>query len=113
MSQPNATPSPDPITMLVSYTPKTGKEDEFLALLEQHWPTLEHLGLVTEMRPRIWRTKDIRTNQIHFVEIFQWKNGEASNVAHQSPEVMAIWEPMEPLLDKMVLSEAAELAIGG
>ena len=35
-----------------------------------------------------------------FVEIFDWKSEEASRVAHEHPEVMAIWEPMDKLTEK-------------
>jgi hypothetical protein len=91
--------------MLVSYYPKAGREREFLALLQEHWPTLDRLGLVTATRPRLWRAYDIRERRAYFVEMFEWKDGNSSDVAHQSPEVMAIWEPMGPLLENMQLSE--------
>lgn len=98
--------------MLVSYYPKKGKEREFLPLLEKHWPALDRLGLVTKTKPQLWRATDIRANRTYFVEQFQWKDGEASGVAHQSPEVMAIWEPMGPILESMQLSEVEPLALG-
>ena len=43
------------------------------------------------------------------MELFQWKNGEASGVAHQTPEVMAIWEPMGPILENLTLCEVEPL----
>jgi len=109
MSNPHRSQSPNPVTMLVSYYPKPGKEDEFLPLLEKHWPTLDRLGLVTKVKPQIWRAFDIRANRSYFVESFQWKNGEASGIAHQTPEVMAVWEPMGPILEKMQLSQLEPL----
>ena len=111
MSHPNRNTSPNPVTMLVSYYPKEGKEEEFLPLLEKHWPTLDRLGLVTKVKPQIWRGTDIRANRSYFVELFQWKNGEASDIAHQSPEVMAIWEPMGPILENMQLTEVEPLSL--
>jgi hypothetical protein len=36
--------------------------------------------------------------------MFTWKDGSGSDVAHQSPEVMAIWEPMTPILENMQIS---------
>ena len=93
----------NPVTMLVSYYPKAGKEKELLALVEKHWPTLDRLGLVSKMVPQIWRATDIREKKSHIVEMFQWKDEKASGAAHQTPEVMAIWEPMGPILEKLQL----------
>ena len=101
----------DPVTNLVSYYPKAGSEKEFLALLEKHWPTLAKLGLVTKQKPQIWKAYDIRAKKHYFVEMFQWKDDKQSNIAHQSPEVMAIWEPMTPILENMQISEIE--ALGG
>jgi hypothetical protein len=95
----------NPVTMLVSYYPKEGKEKELLSLLEKHWPALDQIGLVTKTPPSIWRAKDKRSNQTFFVEMFQWKDDEASTIAHQTPEVMAIWEPMGPLLENLQLTQ--------
>ena len=109
MSRPGRPSSPGPVTMLVSYYPKAGKEDQLRALVERHWPALEGLGLVTTMKAQIWRATDIRTGERYFVELFQWKDGSASEVAHQSPEVMAIWEPMGPILEKLQLAQVEPL----
>jgi hypothetical protein len=105
-------PGSGPVTMLVSYYPKPGKEIELRKLVEKHWPALDRLGLVTDMKPRIWQATDIRSSQRYFVELFQWKDGSSSDVAHQSPEVMAIWEPMGPVLEKLQLTELEPLASG-
>jgi len=98
--------------MLVSYYPKAGKERELLSLLQEHWPTFDRLGLVTAMQPQLWRAYDIRARREYFVEMFECKDGNSSDVAHQSPEVMAIWEPMGPLLDNLQLSELDLLGDG-
>jgi hypothetical protein len=113
MSHGNRPHNPNPVTNLVSYYPKEGKEKDFLALLGKHWPTLDRLGLVTKSKPQIWRATDIRTQRVHFVEMFQWKDGQASDVAHQSPEVMAIWEPMGPVLDNLLITEVEPVSIVG
>jgi hypothetical protein len=110
MSHGNRPASPNPVLNLVSYYPKAGKEKEFLALLEKHWPTLNQLGLVTKTPPQIWRAFDIRAQKAYFVEMFTWKDGSASDVAHQSPEVMAIWEPMTPILENMQITELEPIA---
>jgi hypothetical protein len=98
--------------MLVSYHPKKRKEKELLPLLRKHWPTLNRLGLVTGQKPLIWRATEHRTNRSYYVELFQWKDGSSSAVAHQSPEVMAVWERMGPVLEDLVLAEVEPLGLG-
>jgi hypothetical protein len=108
---PNRPKSPNPVENLVCYYPKEGKEKEFLALLARHWPALDRLGLVTKTPAKIWKAFDIRANKHYFVEMFTWKDGSGSDVAHQSPEVMAIWEPMTPILENMQISEVEPLSL--
>jgi quinol monooxygenase YgiN len=91
----------DPVTVLVVYRPKAGTEEQFAPLLAKHWPALQQLGLVTAQAPQFWRGSDKRKNQSVFVELFQWRDAEAPGIAHQTPEVMAIWEPMGPILEDM------------
>jgi hypothetical protein len=94
-----------PVTMLVSYHPKAGREAELQHLVEQHYPTLTKLGLVTDMRAQVWKAHIKGSDRPYFVELFQWKTPQASGVAHQTPEVMAVWETMGPLLEKLDLVE--------
>jgi hypothetical protein len=94
----------DPVTMLVIYKAKPGAEDALYSLVEKHWPTLNSLGLVTEVPPKIWRATG-KDGSVSWVEIFQWKDGSSSDVAHQSPEVMSIWEPMGAVLEDLQLHQ--------
>jgi len=41
---------------------------------------------------------------VYFVEMFSWKDGHAPDVAHQTPEVMAMWEPMGLVMDDLKLA---------
>jgi hypothetical protein len=97
--------------MLVSYFPKKGSERTFLSLLKKHWPALNQAGLVSPMPPQVWRAADKRTGRAFFVEMFQWKDQRASDVAHRTPGVQAIWGPMGPLLEDMQLARIVPLAI--
>ena len=92
-----------PVTNLVTYVPKQGKEAELLDLIRKHEPALRAAGLVTTEPFRLWKALDIRKQRTSFVEYFQWKDGKVSDLAHQTPEVMAIWEPMGPLLEGLEL----------
>jgi hypothetical protein len=98
-----------PVTMLVSYHPKAGRERELQQLIEQHYPTLQRLGLVTEMKARVWKASTKGSDRPYFVELFQWKDDKASDVAHQTPEVMAVWETMGPVLEKLDLVQLDSL----
>ncbi len=92
-----------PVPTLVAYRPKPGHEKQLLALVEKHWPMLDKLGLVTKEPAKIWRAFDkprlrpgpaVEPEQEYFLELMVWKDENSSNVAHQTPEVMAMWEPM-------------------
>jgi quinol monooxygenase YgiN len=87
-----------PVPTLVSYYPKPGKEAEMLALVKKHWPTLRRLGLASEKPAQIWRAHEKDSTSTYFVELFEWADEKSSDVAHQTPDVMAIWEPMGPIL---------------
>src|SRR5687767_10562946 len=103
-------PEANPVTMLVSYYPKAGKANDLVRLLTQHWPTLHGLGLVVG-EARLWQATDKRTGREFFVELLNWRNENASDLAHQTPEVMAVWETMGPLLEDMQLTRLTP--IGG
>lgn len=98
-----------PVTNLVTYVPKAGKEAELLALVKKHEAALRSVGLVTAEPFRVWKAFDIRKGSTSFVEYFQWKDGTSSDLAHQTPEVMAVWEPMGPILADLTICEVEEL----
>lgn len=92
--------SSDPVTVLCVYRVPEENQAAFLELLEGHWPTLSRLGLVTDEPARFWKGSSAR-GQDGFIEIFTWKNAEAPELAHQTPEVMSTWEPMGELCSDM------------
>ena len=98
------------VSMVVVYRVKAGREGEFLPLLKAHWPALSRLGLATAEPAKALRgrTKDGKTV---FIETFQWANESAPGVAHQTPEVMKIWEPMGAMLEGMDLIQVEPQAL--
>lgn len=100
-----------PVPTLVIYRPKKGKDKEMQLLVEKHWPVLEEVGLVTKEQAKLWRATDKRSGEVYFVEMFQWKDGQASDIAHRTPEVMAIWETMGPILEELKLAFLEPLAL--
>ena len=96
-----------PQTVICRYKVKPGKEEEMVQLLKKHWPTLHAAGLTTNDKPVIYRSLPSgKPGGGHdapntFVEIFSWKNGRAAGVAHETPEIMAVWEPMGAICEDM------------
>ena|SRR5215472_1263424 len=94
-------------TVICTYHVKPGKEAEFQRILAKHWPALHKAGLVTDDRPLHYKGLKSDRPDKHggdertFVEIYAWKDEQASGKAHQSPEIMAVWEPMGALCDRM------------
>jgi hypothetical protein len=94
-----------PVSNIVTYVPKQGKEEELLALVKKHEPALRKVGLASPEPFRVWKAYDIRKQRVAFIEFFQWKDGTSSDVAHQTPEVMAVWEPMGPILEELTICQ--------
>jgi len=81
-------------TVVCTYRVREDAEPAFRSLLSRHWDTLHELGFVTDERSMALRRIDEPT----YVEIFTWVDGGFEQ-AHEHPDVLAIWEPMEPLLE--------------
>jgi hypothetical protein len=82
-------------TVICTYRVRPEAEDEFVELLARHWETLHDLEFVTDEESLVFR--QIRGAPT-YVEIFTWVEGGFER-AHEHPDVVAIWEPMEPLLE--------------
>jgi hypothetical protein len=85
-------------TVICHYRVKSGNEEPFEALLSDHWPTLQRLGLVTDQPPQQFKGTEQDNGQPIYFEIFEWQPG-AVDRAHEHPQVMAIWEPMDALCE--------------
>ena len=88
-----------PVNVICIFRVKESHEAEFTTLLEKHWPTLREVGLATEKEP-IHYSGPERGGGVVFVHIYEWVDEDSSRVAHNSPEVMAIWEPMGPCCEE-------------
>jgi len=94
----------NPVKTLVIYRPKAGSEEALMALVQAHWSILNKVGLSTSEPAIVYRALNKRTGAISIVEIFSWRDEEASVAAHHDPEVKTIWGPMMPILDSMEIS---------
>jgi hypothetical protein len=81
-------------TVVCTYRVREDLEPQFVELLRRHWSTLHSLGFVTDEKSFVLRQVDEPT----YVEIFTWVEGGFER-AHEHPDVLAIWEPMDPLLE--------------
>ena len=90
----------EPLDVLCIYDVKPGREEEFQRLIATHWAVLQKAGLVSSEPAKVLRTI-ARGGKIGFIEMFQWKDQSSSGLAHNSPEVLEIWQPMEALTEKM------------
>ena len=82
-------------TVICTYRVRVDAEASFCELLARHWSTLHALGFVTDDNAVLLRKLDEPT----YVEIFTWLEGGFER-AHEHPDVLAIWEPMDPLLEE-------------
>ena len=89
----------DPETVVAIYRVRKERLDAFLTLLRKHYPTLVRAGLVTADEPIVYQGEEQGGGPILF-EIFTWKNANAPEVAHQTPEVMQIWEAMGTMVEE-------------
>lgn len=105
MSRPSASPSTKPVHRLVIYRPKPGKLAELEAIVKRHGSVLRQVGLITDAPVTLHRGTDLRKHEAgaFLVESFHWRDGTAADTAHQTPEVMAVWETMGPHLEDMSL----------
>ncbi len=87
-----------PETVIAIYRVSAEHEKDFFALLRQHYPTLRRLDLVTDQKPVVYRGEEHDGGPIVF-EIFEWKNGAAAGIAHETPEVAKIWEGMGTMVE--------------
>jgi hypothetical protein len=82
---------------LVIYRAKPGSEQKLLDLCKGHAPALRASGLLADEPVQLYRATDLQRHgetQPYLIETFEWKTPDAGEAAHQSPEIMSVWEPM-------------------
>ena len=102
-------------TVVCTYRVRPDAEGRFAGLLRTHWRTLHGLGFVTGEPPLVLRGTD---GGLTYVEIFTWVEGGFGQ-AHEHPDVLMIWEAMDPLLEdrdgrpKWEFPHFVRVAVGG
>ena len=95
-ASPPRNPSPTTETVICTMRVKPGSEGEFAKVIAKQWPTLRRLGLVEEKPHLVLRGKD-ESGKTYYVEILTWVNHEVPE--HVPPDVQAIWDQMQPLVE--------------
>lgn len=95
----------DPILVICSYKAKPGHDDALRAIMHEHVPALQRLGLATARAAVQMRGADGV-----YVEVFEWVSEAASRSAHDHAEVQRIWGRFEEVCDFVPLASVAEVA---
>ena len=82
-------------TVICTYRVRPADEASFAAILAGHWGELRRLGFVTDEPAQVFRQVDEPT----YVEVFTWVEGGFEQ-AHEHPDVLVLWERMDPLLEE-------------
>jgi hypothetical protein len=91
---------------ICTYRVKEGAREQFIELLRKHWPTLRKAGLASATPAMHFEFVPTDESGRHeesgptFLEIFAWSRPDGADLAHKSPEVMAVWEPMGALVEE-------------
>lgn len=84
-------------TVLSTFRPRAGKEDELLATMKTNWSTLRRLGLVLAEPHLILRGKD-ESGKTIFVEILTWRDHDAAD--HVPAEVQTVWNQLQSFVEQ-------------
>lgn len=89
-----------PETVHVTYHVQSGKLDEFLAALGEHYPAGRKLGIVLAEPHIVLVGKEDREHPV-VIEILTWRDADApDNVTKKYPTVRAIWDRLNALVEK-------------
>jgi hypothetical protein len=88
---------------IAAFKPKPGREMELLRVIADRLPLLRRLGLATGREHILMRSREGV-----IVEVSEWISDEAINKAHQTPEVLALWERFDACCVYVKLDTLAE-----
>ncbi|OOE12731.1 hypothetical protein [Fictibacillus arsenicus] len=90
------------ITMAL-YQPHEGKEEQLNEVLKNHIKTLEAEKLITQREPIRAIASDGTV-----IEIFEWRSEHAKDAAHESRNVMKVWNEIMEIAEIKSLSSLVE-----
>jgi hypothetical protein len=86
-------------TVICMYRPRDGAVDDMVDLIRRHRAVCTELGLVTDRPEEVYIGGDQDGSGPLIASIFQWVDAEAVGRAHHHPQIGAIWEQMELLVE--------------
>jgi hypothetical protein len=89
--------------VIAAFRPHPGKEAELLGVIADRLPLLRRLGLATQRRPML-----VRSREGVIIEVSEWVSQEAIDRAHREPEVLALWERYGRCCEYVKLGALAE-----
>jgi len=89
-----------PETVHVAYHVQPGKLEEFLGVLEQHYPAGRKAGIVLAEPHVILSGKEDGGKPV-VIEILTWRDAnDPDDVATKHPEILALWTRLNALVEK-------------
>jgi hypothetical protein len=92
----NGAAAAPPETVMVTLRPRAGAAEELAHVIAKHWATVHALKLVEDTPHTTLRATEAG-GKTYFIEIFTWKSADIPD--HAPPEVQAIWESMNRLVE--------------
>jgi hypothetical protein len=87
-------------TVHIAYHVQPGKLDEFLKAVAEQYPACVKLGLVLATPHLVMTGKEDGGKPV-VIEVLTWRDGDApDSVAQTYPQVLAIWNRMNALVEK-------------
>lgn len=90
-------------TVICQYRPRADALDDLLDLIREHRGTYTALGLASDRPEEVYVGEDQDGSGPLVVAIFQWVDAEAPRRAHQHPQVAALWERMETMVERRAM----------
>ena len=91
--------------VITCYRPRPGAAEALLAIVREHVPMLQQLGLASARAPVLMKAGDGS-----LLEVFEWDSVEAIAQAHADPVVQALWQRFDAACEHATLAGLAEAA---
>ena len=88
---------------VAAFRPKPGMEEELLRVIADRLPLLRRLGFATDREAVLMRSKHGVV-----IQVAEWVDDEAIRKAHETPEVLALWDRFNTCSDYVKLEAIAE-----
>jgi hypothetical protein len=93
----------DSTLAIAMYKPTEGNAKKLIEILKEHIPTLRKYELITNKSAYMVQSADGTV-----LEIFEWTNEKAKEVAHEHPAIRTIWGKMEGICEFPALKDLPE-----